>query len=281
MNKHYTDRYTKFASYYDAIYDEIVDYESQADWIEKIFDIFHNGKIKSILDIGCGTGNYTFAFAKRDHKVTGIDISADMIREAKGKMRPSKNGKKANLPKFYQMDMRNIRFESKGTEYDAATLMFGGFGYLLEYSDVTKFLNSAKRNLKKNGLLVFEFWHASGVHPQASTKSGHLSWVKVEHDNQEIVRLDASKYDSQTNSLHVLFDFYVLDKDQRQLVDWFSEKHILKVYSISEVRNLLERSGFDALGFFKDSPSPAGEVQNAEQSDFRVLAVARNNSSGK
>jgi SAM-dependent methyltransferase len=37
----------------------------------------------SLLDVGCGTGAYSAALAEQDWSVTGVDISADMLRRAR------------------------------------------------------------------------------------------------------------------------------------------------------------------------------------------------------
>lgn len=37
----------------------------------------------SYLDVGCGSGNYTQAFFKQGFKITGIDISEEMLRKAR------------------------------------------------------------------------------------------------------------------------------------------------------------------------------------------------------
>ena len=43
---------------------------------------FHINSETKILDLGCGPGLYTFEFAKRGAKVTGIDISKNSIEYA-------------------------------------------------------------------------------------------------------------------------------------------------------------------------------------------------------
>jgi ubiquinone/menaquinone biosynthesis C-methylase UbiE len=258
--------YTKLAKYYDAIYNKMVDYESQASYLEKIFHDFHRGRVRSILDVGCGTGNFTLLFAKRGYRTTGIDLSEDMIRVAKGKRSPSR----AN-PEFFGMDMRDIRLKNK---YDAATVLFGGFGYLLKYEDIRKFLASTRRSLNKDGLLIFEFWHTSGLRPESSSKNGYNTFVKARYGDNLIIRLDTNKYDPITDVCHITFDTFILNPKTKRLIDSFSETHLLKTYSISEMRNLLEEGDFNVLGFFEDSLGASGKIVPVRQSTFRVLAVA-------
>lgn len=258
--------YSKMARYYDAIYASIVDYEAQADYLGKIFEKHHRGRVKSILDIACGTGNYTFIFAKRGYDVTGIDSSEDMIRVARQKQRTRKN----NI-EFVKMDMRNIRLERK---FDIAAVLFGGFGYLLEVEDVKRFFSSVRANLRPNGLLIFEFWHNAAILPAASTLSGLKNYDKVKNGNELILRLHLSKYDAQTNKLSIFFDHYVIGTKRKKLLDSFSETHVVKTYSISEMKHMLGANNFKPLAFYAGGVGEMAKLELADQSTFRVLAVA-------
>jgi SAM-dependent methyltransferase len=264
--------YSRFAEYYDAIYNEIVDYKSQTSFLERIFAKFHKGAVRSILDMGCGTGNFTLLFGERGYVTTGIDLSDEMIRVAKEKKNDDRKYKNVQ---FLKMDMRDIRLGYN--RYDVGTVLFGGFGYLLEYGEVRKFFAGVRRLLKKDGLLVFEFWHVSGVRPEGSSGSGYVSWQKVRDGDRLIIRLDANKYDPKSNIARVLFDFYIVNTRTKELVDSFSEMHQLKTYTMSEMRNLLEDNGFQLVGFFKDSLGSSGKIEIADQSSFRILAVASPN----
>jgi hypothetical protein len=182
-----------------------------------------------------------------------------------------KKGRSGGGPEFLRMDMRKAQL---GRKFDAAIVMFGGFGYLLKDSDVKSFLSSVRKHIP-SGLLVYEFWHNSAVRPQASTRDGHTTWDRFEDRkvNRVLIRLNTSKYDAQTNLLKMDFDLYVIDYRKKQLLDAFSETHTTRTYSISEMRRLLEENGFLPLAFYhgeldEKSLSPAG------LSTFRVACVA-------
>ena len=260
--------YTRMAHYYDTVYSKIVDYASQADRLEKI--IAKHSKWKkpgSLLDVACGTGNYTFIFADRGWKATGIDISDEMFRIAK-----KKAGRKTN-PRFHKMDMRKINLQEK---YDVAAVLFGGFGYLPKTRDVERFFVSVKRHLGPGGLLIFEFWQNSAVHPAATRPSGLQSWLRIDDGIRVVIRLDTSKYEAQTNILNGEYEHYVLAMKQGKLVDSFTETHHLKTYAISHIRELLERSKFKVLAFYDADLGGANKdkIVPAVSATFRVLAVA-------
>src|SRR3989338_8378475 len=47
------------------------------------------GEKVKILDMACGTGNQSIAFANLHHSVVGVDLSPDMLRYAKKKVKSS------------------------------------------------------------------------------------------------------------------------------------------------------------------------------------------------
>ena len=251
-----TTHYSRMARYYDVVYANIVDYRSNVSYLEKIFRKHRSETSRSILDIACGTGNYTFVFADRGYDTTGVDLSNDMLEVARGKAAGRDN------PRFLKMDMRKLELESK---YDIATVLFGGFGYLLDEADVELFLAGIAKHLSQGGLLMFEFWQNSAILPAATRQSGMRSWDRTEDGDQLIIRLHLGRYDAQTNIYDVRFDFYILDRKKMGLVDTFTENHLVRTYSISQMRELLERNGFTALAFYdgdlgkseKDEPNPA------------------------
>ncbi len=260
------------ARYYDLEYDELVNYKCHCDVLERIFRKHYRGRVKSILDVGCGTGNHAIIFAQRGYRATGIDLSDAMLAGARKKVGSSDN------PRFHRMDMRQIDL---GEKFDVALVLFAGFGYLLKDTDLRSFFSSVKRHLNE-GLLIYEFWQNSGIHPEASQPSGLKRWVKTKDKKAKrlLIRLDRSTYDAQTHLQTIHFDFYVIDSKTRRVTDIFSETHMLRTYSISEMKYLLMENGFTSLAFYDGKIPVPGEaytktLRSATYSTFRVTSVAR------
>ena len=69
---------------YDVIYSK-KNYKAETKFISQIIKKFHSPNV-NILDIGCGTGEHTLELLKRGYRVTGIDLSNEMLKIAKKKI---------------------------------------------------------------------------------------------------------------------------------------------------------------------------------------------------
>ena len=79
--------------------------EKHEQWLAELDRYLPPGRKLDILDIGTGTGFFAFLLAERGHHVTGIDLTPDMIMEAK-----KTAGRMALSPDFYIMDGENPDF---------------------------------------------------------------------------------------------------------------------------------------------------------------------------
>ena len=97
-----------------------------------------NWKSKKILDVGCGTGYFSYKAAKKGADVLGIDFSAEAIEIAQTKYQHS------HL-KYQQMDVKKIK-----DKYDVIV----SIGTLEHMDNPLKTLRLFKRRLTKNGCII-------------------------------------------------------------------------------------------------------------------------------
>lgn len=80
-----TDAYTVLAGWYDRLTAD-VDYEKWADYVERHFRRLKR-PVRSVAELGCGTGSLTRLLARRGYAMTAIDLSPDMLAVAEQKCR--------------------------------------------------------------------------------------------------------------------------------------------------------------------------------------------------
>ena len=97
----------------------------------------------NILDVGTGTGFFAFLLTSKGHKVTGIDLTEDMIKEA------NRLSDELNIPSnFIVMDAENPKFAPKSFDAIVTRNLTWGLPHL---SETYKKWHSL---LKPNGILV-------------------------------------------------------------------------------------------------------------------------------
>ena len=79
------DSYTVLAQCYDRLTAD-VDYESWADYVERHFRKLKR-PVRSVVELGCGTGSLACLLARRGYSVTAVDLSPDMLTVAEQKCR--------------------------------------------------------------------------------------------------------------------------------------------------------------------------------------------------
>jgi SAM-dependent methyltransferase len=66
--------YKTYASYYDRFY-QTKDYEKETCFLDKIFS---QNQIKTVLDVGCGTGSHLSKLTQYGYDGEGIDLNAEI-----------------------------------------------------------------------------------------------------------------------------------------------------------------------------------------------------------
>jgi len=74
--------YTDLARYYDFLVSRSVNTEIELQFLEKILS---QNKVKSVLDVGCGSGRHSIPLAQKNYQVLGMDNSAELLELARSK----------------------------------------------------------------------------------------------------------------------------------------------------------------------------------------------------
>lgn len=99
---------------------------------------------KKILDVATGTGAQAYELAKQGYTVVGIDLSPEMLQQAKKKL-----SSKLKLS-FQQADATDLPF--KANEFDATSISLGLHD--MPYEVDIKVLKEIKRVTKNNGKIL-------------------------------------------------------------------------------------------------------------------------------
>lgn len=260
--------YKDFAYYYDLFMDDIP-YDEWSKYIQSL--LVMNGLNEGVVcELGCGTGEITMRLKKAGYDMIGIDISEDMLMQARDKMYEALDDEidedsedfeaqlEANQIIYLKQDMRD--FELYGT-VDAFVCVCDSLNYITEYDDLVEVFKKVNNYLEKDGLFVFdmktEYFYKNVLgnnHFKQEREEGVLVW-----DNS---------YDEQTheNVYDITIDIYGEDN----MYDELKEHHIQKSYSIDQIVAALAKAGLKLEGVYNaftlDKP--------AEESE-RVYFVAR------
>lgn len=101
-----------------------------------------------VLDLCCGMGRHSLALAEVGYKVTGVDLSEVLLREAK-------RLDAEDQITWHQADMRRLPLQNG--EFDAVVNLFTSFGYFREDEEQIKVLREAARVLKPGGRFLLDF----------------------------------------------------------------------------------------------------------------------------
>ncbi|MBU1242754.1 class I SAM-dependent methyltransferase [Myxococcota bacterium] len=105
-----------------------------------------------VLEIGCGTGRLMVPWLKDGLKVTGVDLSEDMLERARQKIARLGKATAANAT-LIQKDMRKLRFRS---QFNVAVCAFNTMMHLYTHEDISLFLRGVHRALVTDGTFMFD-----------------------------------------------------------------------------------------------------------------------------
>ena len=122
------------------------DDQEAAGLVDRLIDHVHPPDGAAILDLGCGAGRHSRHLAAKGFDVTGLDLSAESIRQAR-------QSEHAHL-RFLRQDMR---LPVRGSTFDCVFSLFTSFGYFDDPGDDVTVLHNVAAALRPGGVLVLDY----------------------------------------------------------------------------------------------------------------------------
>jgi SAM-dependent methyltransferase len=247
---------SSYSDSYDLLYDE-KDYDGECDLLEQIFREYGESPITSILDLGCGTGNYALRLAQRGYEVCGVDMSEPMLDVARKKIQNSP----ASVH-FFHSDIASVRI---GRQFDAAIMMFAVLGYQYTNEQIIRTLKNIRTHLKAGGLLIFDVWYGPAVLSQKPQEK-----CRIIHSGKDtIIRVTRPGLDTFHQSCDVRYNLYRIREGQPVIET--GEVHRMRFFFAQELSLVLELSGFEVLkiGQFPNIDQPPMDIS------WNIVVVAK------
>ena len=137
--------YKNFSHFYD-LFTYNVNYKKRTKYLLKLFERFDR-KPTLLLDLACGTGGFSFEFAKKGIEVIGVDMSEDMLCEANLK----NNGENPVL----FLCQRAEELELYGT-VDGAVCCLDSLNHITDFEDFKKSIANVSLFLEPQRLFIFD-----------------------------------------------------------------------------------------------------------------------------
>ena len=213
-------------------------------------------KVKTVLDMTCGTGSQVFYLAEHGYEVVGSDFSPALLEIARSK------AKEANRNiSFIDGDMCDV----KAGQFDAVITIFNAIGHLTK-ADFEKALRNISFNLKSEGVYVFDILNLQAITDDSI--NGFAADVENVVKGVKIRSVQHSELDREKGYLssHDQFTIYKENGEPEIHKNSFT----LQIYIAEELRMMLERNGFKVIAQYDID----GNAFVAEKS-LNILTVAK------
>ena len=247
--------YDLLAPLYNSINGDI-DYGEWADFFENIIKReYKAGQPELVLDLGCGTGKMTIELARRGYDMTGIDFSPEMLDVARCE---AERAGLSDQMLWLCQDM--TEFELYGT-VDVTVSCLDCVNHLTTVKSLEACFSLVHNYLIPNGLFIFDI-------------NGKHKFETVYADNSYVFEEEGSIciWQNSYNPKNKTCDFYitVFEECEDGRYERYDDFQREKMYTVSSVRKMLEKCGFEFIGAYSDFDFSPGT-----DADDRIYIAAR------
>lgn len=227
-----------------AVYDRLMDDMPYAEWVHLAQEAWSHYGIHPghIVDLGCGTGNIALPLASSGYRITGIDLSEEMLIVAarKGELAFGKGSH--SILAWSRQDMRNWTLPE---QVESIVSFCDCFSYLLKEEELLGTFRRCFEGLQSGGVLLFD------VHTVRQFKD-YMEEQPFMLDEEDVSYIWISEYDDAKDlithhvSLFVREEGEATPEEQRALPLYtkMTEIHRQRAYSTDWILEALKKTGF-------------------------------------
>lgn len=241
--------YSDFASVYDEL-TENADYKERTEYICALFKKFDRMPTL-LLDLACGTGNFSDLFAEKGVSVIGVDSSYEMLSVAR-----EKSVENGNDILYLCQDATEL--DLYGT-VDGVICCLDSLNHITDYDAFCKAISRVSLFLEKDRLFIFDL-NTPYKHREVL---GNNTFVI---DSDDVYCVWQNEY-CDNNTVNINLDFFTLQGDAYYRS---GESFCERAYTQSEIKNALDGAGLKTEAIYEEMTqnSPSDKAQ-------RVVYVTR------
>lgn len=223
--------YENLAASYDRLTND-VDYDATVAFYEKI--LAREGvKPRTAVDLACGTGSVAILLAEKGLRVTGVDLSEEMLTVASQKAQEMEKP-----PMFVCQPLQALRLP---VAVDLAVCALDSLDYITDPEDCTEALRRVYKALNPGGIFLFDV--------NTPEKLRAMDGQVFLDEDDDVYCVWRGEFDEETNICS-----YGMDLFQRQGKLWERsfEEHREYAYSREQLTTYLKDAGFTHIRVYGD-----------------------------
>jgi len=223
-----------YSKYYDLFYKE-KNYKAEVQYVNELIKKFSSIDCKTLLDIGCGTGKHLKFFKELGYLVSGIDLSPDMINEAKKNL-SQKDGLFCCSSTDFNLNLK----------YDVIISLFHVINYITTNKNLQKTFKNISEHLSNGGVFIFDFWYG----PAVLSDKPSIKIKRLEDDFIKAIRITEPELKVNENIVNVNFEVIIENKKTKS-IEKIYETHKMRYFFLPEIEFFLENSNLKILDSFQ------------------------------
>lgn len=241
--------YGDFSRVYDILTDD-VDYKARTGYLLELFGRFDKTP-SLLLDLACGTGGFSTEFAKKGISVIGVDISEDMLLEAREKS--------AGLDILY-LCQDAAKLDLYGT-VDGAVCCLDSLNHITDYEKFCKAISRVSLFLEKDRLFIFDL----NTEYKHRVILGNNTFVTQKED---VYLVWQNEYKEKTRTVDMSLDFFC--KTENGLYERFYDDVSERAYTSEEIEGALSAAGLKIEAVFDDMTE-----KSPNETSERIIYITR------